>query len=59
MSWQLISILGCDNKSLTISVWPPKAARIIGVQLNVIIEIPKKIKIMNFMKKEDLNVMKN
>ena len=35
MSLQLISIPDCDNKSLTISVWPSDAETINGVILNV------------------------
>ena len=41
----LISIPGCDSKSLTISVWPFLEAQIKGVSLNIGIEFPKWFKI--------------
>ena len=35
MYLQLISIPGCDNKSLTISVWPFSEAKCKGVKSNI------------------------
>ena len=49
MSLQLISIFGCDNNWLTISVWPLIIAAINGVSLNKLISIPKMIINLNIM----------
>ena len=41
MSLQLISMPGCDNRSLTISAWPAADAIINGVKSNFQIEFQK------------------
>ena len=46
MLFLLISIPGCDNKSLTTSTWPLEAAKISGVLLNV------RVKYFQFMPKK-------